>query len=173
MTAQPHLPPASDTPLERAARAARAPAQVAPRPWTWLRAAARSLRRWVPSALIVLAAWWAVQAWHTRDLAERLPLDWPLSWIDAQGGVHKQTVAQGSGPADAVRRHLQRRGLNWPVVVDPEGALARRLGLAAVPAWVVIDRQGRVWAPSVGYTPGWALRARLQWARLRAAWGGP
>ena len=81
--------------------------------------------------------------------------DWPVL-----------TVAMQSGDVAAVRRVLAQRGLAWPTVIDPDGALAARYGLGAVPAFVVIDAAGRIRASSVGYTSETGMRLRLWWAQL-------
>lgn len=75
------------------------------------------------------------------------------------------TVAQQSGQAAAVRTFLKRQGVSFPVIVDPEGVLAQRYGVRAVPASFVIGPHGRIRFVEVGYTTGWGLRARLWWAR--------
>ncbi len=76
--------------------------------------------------------------------------DWPVL-----------TIAMRSGDAAQVDRVLQKRGLPWLAAVDADGSLAARYGLKAVPAWVVLDPQGRVRHASVGYTPEFGMRLRL------------
>ena len=74
------------------------------------------------------------------------------------------TIAMRSGPPEAVARVLAQRQLRWPVAVDSRGDLTRQLGFSAVPAFVVIDPQGRLRSPSVGYTSELGMRLRLWWA---------
>lgn len=81
--------------------------------------------------------------------------DWPVL-----------TVAMQSGEAETVSRVLAERGLDWPTVVDADGALASRYGLHGVPALVVLDADGDIRSVSLGYTTGFGLRARLWWAGL-------
>ena len=76
------------------------------------------------------------------------------------------TVAMRSGPPAAVARVMRQRQLAWPTAVDARGELAQALGFAAVPAFVVVDADGRLRAPSVGYTTELGMRARLWWVRL-------
>ena len=78
--------------------------------------------------------------------------DWPVL-----------TVAMQSGEATQVQRVLRQRGLPWATAVDPRGTLASALGVRAVPVFAVIDRQGRLRLPSVGYTSGIGMRLRLWW----------
>lgn len=76
------------------------------------------------------------------------------------------TVAMQSGAAGQLQQHLNARGLRWAVLNDPDGAIARQLGVAAVPTFLFIDRHGRVRSVTQGYTTTLGLRARLAWARL-------
>ena len=74
------------------------------------------------------------------------------------------TIAMRSGPPEAVARVLTQRQLRWPAAVDSRGELTRQLGFSAVPAFVVIDAQGHLRSPSVGYTSELGMRLRLWWA---------
>lgn len=75
------------------------------------------------------------------------------------------TLAMQSGDAGAVARALRERGLDWPtLVVDPDGELARRLGVVAVPALIVIDPVGRIRFAEIGYTSYFGMRWRHWWA---------
>ena len=75
------------------------------------------------------------------------------------------TVAMQSGDVAAVRRVLGQRSLEWATVIDPDGSVAASYGFRAVPAFVVIGRDGRIRATSVGYTSEIGMRLRLWWAR--------
>lgn len=76
------------------------------------------------------------------------------------------TIAMQSGPPAAVAGHLRQRQLPWSTAVDVDGQAARTLGFKAVPAFVVVDAQGRLRGASVGYTSEVGMRLRLWWARL-------
>lgn len=80
------------------------------------------------------------------------------------GEVPLLTLAMQSGDASEVAATLRRRQLDWPTVSDPDGALARRVGVHAVPAFIVIDPAGRVRFAEVGYTSYLGMRWRLWWA---------
>ncbi|MCP4407882.1 MAG: protein disulfide oxidoreductase [Gammaproteobacteria bacterium] len=79
--------------------------------------------------------------------------DWPVI-----------TVAMQSGSVAEVSQHLAENSLNFPVIIDQEGVLARRYGVVGVPASFVIDGQGGIRFSEVGYTTGMGLRMRLWWA---------
>lgn len=80
------------------------------------------------------------------------------------GDVPVLTIAMQSGPPDTVTRVLAQRQLRWPTVVDPRGELSKALGFGSVPALVVIDANGQLRTPTVGYTSELGVRARLWWA---------
>ena len=71
------------------------------------------------------------------------------------------TVAMQSGQAEAVRQHMSEKALQFPVIIDPEGVLAKSWGVRGVPAFFVLDRGNRIRHVSVGYTSQSGLRARL------------
>ncbi len=76
------------------------------------------------------------------------------------------TIAMQSGGADEVRRFLDRRGYDWPTLVDAEANLARALGVNAVPTLIFVGRDGEVRAVTQGFTTGPGIRLRLWWAGL-------
>lgn len=107
-----------------------------------------------PVAVYFWADWCPIckaQQGSISSLAE----DWPVL-----------TVAMQSGDAADVAEVLAKRGLPWPTVVDEDGAISARYGLAGVPALAVIDADGQLRAVAVGYTTAFGMRLRLWWAKL-------
>ena len=76
------------------------------------------------------------------------------------------TVAMQSGSAPEVTRYLGEQGVDYAVVNDEYGRLARQYGVKAVPASFILDGEGRVRFATRGYTTGWGLRIRLWLAGL-------
>jgi thiol-disulfide isomerase/thioredoxin len=76
------------------------------------------------------------------------------------------TVAMQSGDRDAVARHLRNEALSFPVLNDPDGAIAARWGVRAVPASFIVDGAGQIRYVETGYTTGVGLRLRLWLAGL-------
>lgn len=100
-------------------------------------------------------ATWCPVCKASEDNITRLMPDWPIV-----------TVAMQSGDAAGVQRHLQKSGLPWPTALDPDGVLAKAWGVSAVPATVILDREGHVASTSMGYTSTPGLWGRLWWVRL-------
>ncbi len=71
------------------------------------------------------------------------------------------TVAMQSGDADKVRAFMKEKGVDFPVIVDADGYLARRYGVRGVPASFFIDRSGQIRTAEIGYTSEWGMRLRL------------
>ena len=76
------------------------------------------------------------------------------------------TVAMQSGERAAVVQHLRNEALSFPVLNDPDGVIAARWGVRAVPASFIVDGAGQIRYVEVGYTTGIGLRLRLWLAGL-------
>lgn len=74
-------------------------------------------------------------------------------------------VAMQSGTDEEVVDYLGAQGLDYPVINDPRGELARRYGVVGVPTTFVLDAEGKVRFVTRGYTSGPGLRIRLWLAR--------
>lgn len=76
------------------------------------------------------------------------------------------TVAMQSGDAEEISRYLGERALDLRVIADPNGDIARRWGVQAVPASFIIDSNGQIRFRRIGYTTGLGLRTRLWLTQL-------
>lgn len=85
------------------------------------------------------------------DLARRIPVI---------------TVAMQSGERNAVAEYLRKETLSFPVLNDPDAAIARQWGVRAVPASFIVDAAGQIRYVEVGYTTGVGLRLRWWLAGL-------
>ncbi|MEN9765762.1 MAG: hypothetical protein RL397_1717 [Pseudomonadota bacterium] len=74
------------------------------------------------------------------------------------------TIAMQSGPPEKVQRYLEDRALPWTTLVDRQGQVAQALGASGVPAFMVLDENGHLRVPTMGYTTLWGMRMRLWWA---------
>ena len=71
------------------------------------------------------------------------------------------TIAMQSGNADEVMAYMQEEKLQFPVINDPDGLLARRFGVRAVPSSFVIDEDNNIVFRESGFTTEIGLRLRL------------
>ena len=71
------------------------------------------------------------------------------------------TIAMQSGNDQEIKDYLEEQGINFPVIVDEYGEIAKRFGVQGVPTSFVIDPQGNIDFTEVGYTTSWGIRLRL------------
>jgi thiol-disulfide isomerase/thioredoxin len=71
------------------------------------------------------------------------------------------SIAMNSGDAIEVRHFLQQQGLDFPVINDPEGELAKQFGVTGVPVSFVVNDRNQIRFVERGYTTEWGLRLRL------------
>ncbi|MBI1422656.1 MAG: redoxin family protein [Gammaproteobacteria bacterium] len=71
------------------------------------------------------------------------------------------SIAMNSGEAAEVMRFLKEQGLSFPVINDPDGAIAKRFGVNGVPVSFVVDTHNQIRYVERGYTTEWGLRLRL------------
>lgn len=71
------------------------------------------------------------------------------------------TVAMLSGETKDVVAYLEQEGVDYMVINDPKGNIARRYGVHGVPASFVLDGNGEVRFVTRGYTSGLGMRVRL------------
>lgn len=118
----------------------------------------RALHPGRPVALHFWADWCPICRTEENSIT-RLSADWPVL-----------TVAMQSGPFENVSKVLRQRELPWNAGMDESGDVAVAFGFIAVPAFVVVDTNGHLRAPTVGYTTEIGMRLRLWWASLVPVW---
>ena len=77
------------------------------------------------------------------------------------------TVASHSGVEDEIRQYMDEHSLNFPVIIDDMGSIARAWGVNGYPASFILDHQNMIRYRSMGYTTGWGLRIRMWLANKR------
>jgi peroxiredoxin len=75
------------------------------------------------------------------------------------------TVALQSGEPVEISAYMQGAGLNFPVIPDPDGAIASRWGVRGVPASFILSGDGQIVSTTVGLSTESGLRLRL-WAAM-------
>lgn len=87
--------------------------------------------------------------------------------VDALAADHRVlTVALQSGEPAEIAAYLQQAGLSFPVIPDPDGAIASRWGVRGVPASFILSGDGQIVSTTVGLSTEPGLRLRL-WAASR------
>ena len=71
------------------------------------------------------------------------------------------TVASTSGNAQEIAEYLEEQGVDFPVLLDESGDLARLWDVVGVPATFIVDSQGRIDYATRGYSSELGLRVRL------------
>ena len=71
------------------------------------------------------------------------------------------TIAMKSGSPQDVKIFMQQNRLSFPVINDPDGTIADKYGVHAVPASFILNSDGAITFRETGYTTGWGLRTRL------------
>jgi peroxiredoxin len=102
------------------------------------------------SGIIYFWADWCPICRANRPVITALSADYPV-----------MTIAMQSGERSAIASYLQKEQITFPVIADPEGALARRFHVKGVPLVLIVDAKGRVRYVARGYTTELGLRARL------------
>ncbi|MDO8450312.1 MAG: redoxin domain-containing protein [Rhodoferax sp.] len=109
-----------------------------------------------PGQAVALHFWadWCPICRTEENSVSRISRDWPVL-----------SVAMQSGDAARVQGVLTRRQLDWHTAIDVDGQIAKRFGLASVPALVVVDSHDQIRFAEVGYTSEIGMRLRLWWAQ--------
>jgi len=83
-----------------------------------------------------------------------------VDWLSPRHQV--VSVALSSGDGERVRRYMQAKGYDFPVVNDPEGRIGQAWGIGATPSVAIIHR-GEITSFTAGITtpPGLWLRLWL------------
>ncbi len=76
------------------------------------------------------------------------------------------TVAMQSGGSAELQYYMQTENLSFPVIADPNGDIAKRFGVKAVPVSFILNKQGKIVFTESGYTSNWGLQVRLWLAQF-------
>jgi len=71
------------------------------------------------------------------------------------------SIAMQSGDKQEVLNYMGKKALQTPVINDPSGQLSANYGIKGVPAVFILDKDGSIRYATSGYSPTWAIRARL------------
>ena len=77
------------------------------------------------------------------------------------------TIAVKSGSDADIRDYLKKSDLDFSVVNDSEGLLAKRYGVHVFPTTIIYDRDGDMIFSDIGYTSTLGLWLKMLWAEFR------
>jgi len=80
-------------------------------------------------------------------------------------GENVMTIALRSGNEAEVSRWLLRKGVEFPVINDANGAISHSWAISVTPTLVVMSK-GRVVSTTSGWTSYWGMKLRLWWAKI-------
>jgi len=101
-------------------------------------------------AVVYFWATWCPVCNLEQGMVDSLAADYPVITVAMQSGEDKDIVD-----------YLNEKGVDYPVLNDPQGAIARRYGVSGVPASFILDGNGEVRFVTRGYTSGLGIRVRL------------
>jgi len=76
------------------------------------------------------------------------------------------TVAMDEATAGEILAYMKDKGVDYPVLHDPDYRIARQYGVRGIPGNFIIDAAGNIRFVETGYTTSAGLRMRLWWAGL-------
>jgi len=77
------------------------------------------------------------------------------------------TIAVQSGSNEALKTFMKERELDFPLINDRNGVLAKKFAISAYPTTFIFDKKAEVAFAEVGYTSTWGLKLRMWWLGLK------
>lgn len=62
----------------------------------------------------------------------------------------------------AVKSYAEKKGMNWITVIDPDGKVAEKYGVTAIPTLVLVDKHGVIASIYIGLTPESILASKIE-----------
>lgn len=128
------------------------PADFAARPLTTMAQQTTDLTRISRDRTAVLYFWgtWCGYCKYTSPAVEKL----------RAAGIPVLSIAMSSGDDAAVKSYMQKNGLNFDTVNDPDGILSRQWNVFVTPT-IVLLKNGKMVHGTTGFSTSWGLRARI------------
>lgn len=77
------------------------------------------------------------------------------------------TIAVQSGSNEELKTFMKERELNFPLINDRNGVLAKKFSINAYPTTLIFDKNGKNAFSEVGYTSTWGIKLRMCWLSLK------
>ena len=101
----------------------------------------------------VLLYFWATWCGYCRAVSPAI--------ADLAGNYQVISIALQSGDRARVQEYLDDKGLDFPTINDPDGAISHTWGVRVTPTIVIVGSDGKVSWVTSGTTSKWGLEARL------------
>ena len=76
------------------------------------------------------------------------------------------TIAVQSGSNEELQTYMKERELDFALINDRNGVLAKKFAITAYPTTFIFDKNAEVAFSEVGYSSTWGLRLRMWWLGL-------
>ncbi len=73
------------------------------------------------------------------------------------------TIAVQSGSNEELKTFMKERELDFPLINDRNGVLAKKFAINAYPTTFIFDKNKEVAFAEVGYTSTWGFKLRMWW----------
>ena len=77
------------------------------------------------------------------------------------------TIAVQSGSNEELEKFMKEKGLQFPLINDRNGVLAKKFAITAYPTTFIFDKDGKVAFSEVGYSSTWGMKLRMWWLTLK------
>jgi len=77
------------------------------------------------------------------------------------------TIAVQSGSNEELKTFMKERELDFPLINDRNGVLAKKFAINAYPTTFIFDKKGEVAFSEVGYTSTFGFKLRMWWLSLK------
>ncbi len=77
------------------------------------------------------------------------------------------TIAVQSGSNEELEKFMKEKGLQFPLINDRNGVLAKKFAITAYPTTFIFDKNGKVAFSEVGYSSTWGMKLRMWWLTLK------
>ena len=77
------------------------------------------------------------------------------------------TIAVQSRSNEELEKFMKEKGLQFPLINDQNGQLAKKFAIKAFPTTLIFDKDGKVAFSEVGYSSTWGMKLRMWWLTLK------
>lgn len=75
-------------------------------------------------------------------------------------------IAVQSGSNEDLKKFMAEKDLDFPLINDRNGVLAKKFSINAYPTTLIFDKEKKLAFSEVGYTSTWGIKLRMWWLSL-------